>query len=303
MSAASRRVLTVVVGAALGLAAVGQAPLPASAEDPVPFGWANNVGVQADGHVETDQDRQQILGSINANGGPRPQTGSRSSGPAPQCVWKSVEELQAAAGEETSAAGASDPFDPDGVESVLYARVCDGAVAGWRWFQVLDQAGLLAAASDDVRRRLPVPRPVLSPDPVRGLVVRVATWFAVPGGQWVPVTGTAEALGLAVTVVATPGELVFDPGDGSRAVTCAGPGQTFDPSAPVAAVTPACSYTYRDASTAAVNGRSWPASLSVRWRVTWTASNGQSGVLDPLVTTTAIDAVVREFQAVEGSGS
>ncbi|OHV64193.1 hypothetical protein [Pseudofrankia sp. BMG5.36] len=298
MPAASRRVLTVVVGAALGLAALGQAPLPAIAEDPVPFGWANDAGVQADGHVETDQDRQQILGSITANGGPKPSAGSGSAGPAPQCVWKSLDELG-----EGSSEGASDPFDPDGVESVLYARVCDGAVVGWQWFQVQDQGDLLAAATDDVRRRLPAPRPVLSPDPAQGLVVKVATWFAVPAGQWVPVTGTAEALGLAVAVTATPVALTFDPGDGARPVTCAGPGQTFDPAAPTPASDPACSYVYRDASTAALNGRSWPASLSVRWQVTWLATGGQSGALQALTTTTAVDAVVHEYQAVEGSGS
>ncbi|MBL7499308.1 hypothetical protein I6A84_28105 [Frankia sp. CNm7] len=193
--------------------------------------------------------------------------------------------------------------EPDGSTSRLYARICeDGTVTGWQWFALADVPSVRASAVDDVRRRLPLPEPVLSPDLTRGLVVNVATWFAAPAGQWVAVTGTAEALGLSVTVTATPVELVFDPGDGAAPVTCAGPGSTFDPSAPPT-VAPACSYTYRDASSAAANGRSWAASLSIRWSVTWTASDGQSGALDPLMTTTVFDAVVREYQALERNGS
>ncbi|MDT3446427.1 hypothetical protein [Pseudofrankia sp. BMG5.37] len=298
MSAPPRRVLTLAGAGTLVFAVLVAMPTPAYAGSPIPLGWAGDGHGQAEGYVETDQDRREIGASIGADGGPEGSARSGSAGPAPQCVWKSLDELG-----EGSAEGASDPFDPDGVESVLYARVCDGAVVGWQWFQVQDQGDLLTAAADDVRRRLPAPRPVLSPDPARGLVVKVATWFAVPAGQWVPVSGTAEALGLSVTVTATPGELVFEPGDGARSVTCAGPGQMFDPAAPAPAAAPACSYTYRDASTAAPNGRSWPASLSVHWQVAWAASNGQSGALAPLTTTTAVEAVVHEYQAVEGSGS
>ncbi|WP_238427990.1 hypothetical protein [Frankia nepalensis] len=198
----------------------------------------------------------------------------------------------------------ADRVEPDGSTSRLYARVCaDGTVTDWQWFTLANVPGLRTSAVDDVGRRLPLPVPVLSPDLARGLVVNVATWFAAPAGQWAPVTGTAEALGLSVSVTALPVELVFDPGDGTAPVSCAGPGATFDASAPPPAAAPDCSYIYRDASTAAPNGRFWPASLSIRWSVTWTASDGQTGALDPLITTTPIEAVVHEYQALERNGS
>jgi hypothetical protein len=190
-----------------------------------------------------------------------------------------------------------------GSKPVLYARVCtDGTVIDWQWFAAPDQAASLAATRDEVRRRLPLPRPVLSPDPSVGLVVQVATWFAVPAAQWVPVRATASALGATVTVTATPDALTFNPGDGAAPISCAGPGPSFDPSAPTPAEPPACSYIYRDASSAAPGGHGRLASLSVRWQVAWTASNGQTGTLDPLVTTTSITAVVREYQALEQGG-
>jgi hypothetical protein len=62
---------------------------------------------------------------------------------------------------------------------------------------------------------------------------------------------------------------------------------------------PACSYTYRDTSSVAPDGRSWPASLAIGWRVAWAANNGQTGALDPLTTQAAVPVVVEQIQTVE----
>jgi hypothetical protein len=189
--------------------------------------------------------------------------------------------------------------DPDGVRSRLYARVCDGRLTGWRWFRVPDPAAPLAAATAQVRRRLPAPRGRFSPDVTAGnAVVHLPVWFAAPG-EWAPVAATAAAGGAAVTVTAAPVRLEFDPGDGSPPVSCAGPGPVFTPDAAEPDRPPACSHTYADASSAAPDGRAWPARLTIGWRVTWTASDGQAGALDPLTTATAVPAVVGEIQAVE----
>nr|MDT0666960.1 hypothetical protein [Micromonospora sp. DSM 115978] len=54
-----------------------------------------------------------------------------------------------------------------------------------------------------------------------------------------------------------------------------------------------------DASTAAAGGASWPAVLSIRWQVSWTASTGETGVLEETTTDTAVPVTVEEVQAVE----
>jgi len=263
------------------------------------FDWWD--GGQTNGYVETDQSRQQVTASITAGDVPAQSDGRNASGPAATCVWKPWAQVSASL-IITQAGGMMLPDGP-GPGLVLYARVCaDGTVTDWQWFRVADQAAAVAAARDDVRRRLPAPQAVLSPDPAAGLVVRVATWFAVPAAQWAPVRDTATALGESVTVTATPDTLTFDPGDGATPVSCAGPGPTFVPGAAVPSTPPACSYTYRDASTAAPDGQHWQAALSVRWQVTWTASNGQTGTLDPIVTTTPLALTVQEYEAIERTG-
>jgi hypothetical protein len=303
--ASARRLLTVAIACLLAATAMATIAGSAKADGSVPLRWTDYGGGTSTGQVETDRDRQQIIASLMADAPAAGPSRTGSSGPAPRCVWSPWAQVAASMNVRQGGGmnGGLDRTLADGTPAVLYARVCeDGTVTDWRWFAVPNQAALLATAREDVRRRLPLPMPVLSPDPTVGLVVKVATWFAVPAAQWTPIQATATALGTSVTVTATPGTLTFDPGDGATPVSCAGPGPVFDPSAGPSAAAPACSYSYHDASTAAPNGRSWPASLAVRWTVTWTASNGQSGALDPLVTTTPVAAVVREYQAIERSG-
>jgi hypothetical protein len=64
---------------------------------------------------------------------------------------------------------------------------------------------------------------------------------------------------------------------------------------------PACSYTYRDASVAAPGGSRWPARLSIRWQVSWTATNGAGGGLGPLTTSSTYAVPVHEIQAIEAA--
>ncbi|WP_052710810.1 hypothetical protein [Pseudofrankia sp. DC12] len=306
MSCTARRVVTAAAASVIVAAVLAGHTVPARAGDPVSLRWTDRGGSTADGHVETDQDRQQLLSSVTINDGAAPTSGPRgSAASAPVCLWKPWAQVAASIDDQPGGGmnGGLDQTAAGGTKAVLYARVCgDGTVADWQWFAVPDRAASLAAARDEVRRRLPLPRPVLSPDPTVGLVVKVATWFAVPASQWVRVQATATALAATVTVTATPDTLVYDPGDGSAPVSCAGPGPAFDPTVPAPVAPPACSYTYRDASTAAPDRHAWPASLSVRWQVGWTASNGQTGALDPLVTTTPITVVVHEYQALEQGG-
>ncbi|MBL7521721.1 hypothetical protein I6A84_27485, partial [Frankia sp. CNm7] len=229
MSASARRLTAARVTTVLAsFALVALSAGPARADRPITF---FNGGVAGEGEARTDQDRQQLLASVSAgNAGPSPAGGDGVVEPVPSCVWQPSTAVTGTIGQvvpENGQVHEADRVEPDGSTSRLYARICeDGTVTSWQWFALADVPSVRASAVDDVRRRLPLPEPVLSPDLARGLVVNVATWFAAPAGQWTAVTGSAEALGLSVTVTATPVELVFDPGDGAAPVTCAGPGPT-----------------------------------------------------------------------------
>jgi hypothetical protein len=261
-------------------------------------GWVDAGGTRS-GQVATDPAHEEILssiGSINRSNGQ-----VRGSSAAPVCSW--LPGLEAAARipdlrPESVGLVGTERVEPDGTRSRLYGRVCGGQVGGWQWFRVPDAVDLVGAAGVEVRRRLPVPRGVFSPDPALGpALVGVPLWFAVPG-QWAPVTATAAAAGASVTVTATPTTLRFDPGDGAPPVSCVGPGPVFTAGTVEPDRPPACSYTYRDASSVAPDGRSWPASLAIGWRVTWAANNDRTGVLDPLTTQTSVPVVVDQIQTV-----
>jgi hypothetical protein len=182
---------------------------------------------------------------------------------------------------------------PDGSQEHLYGRVCAGAVTAWQWFRVTSVADLVGQAAAQVRRLLPKPSGVFTP-PADAGVVHVPVSFSVPAGQWAAVSATASAAGASVTVTARPTGLVFTSGDGGS-TSCPGPGAT-------AAGASSCSYTYANASSVAPGGRAWPGSLGIRWTVGWTASDGETGALDPMTTTSAVAMTVREIESVERAG-
>ena len=129
--------------------------------------------------------------------------------------------------------------------------------------------------------------------------VRLQTWFYVPAAQWKPVRVTASAGGLSATATATPTVLMFDPGDGSGPVSCAGPGRAwvygqdknFDP-APGG-----CSYAYLKSSYGFPGGMV-TATYSITWEITWAATGGAGGGLPDVMTTSTARFAVAEAQAV-----
>lgn len=197
---------------------------------------------------------------------------------------------------------------------VLHRQVCDGTTTGLRWVALRPDAtgtltpqvraqDLVPGARDEVVRRLPTPQVRIGPadeDPDGWTYVNNRTFFWIDDapGQWHPVTATASAGGITVTVTATPVSLRVDPGDGSPTVTCAGtpPAVTranFHPD-----IT-GCSHTYRNSSAVAPNGRTWPVTASIVWHVTWTATTGEGGDLGYVATASPTrDLPVAEIQAV-----
>jgi hypothetical protein len=139
-----------------------------------------------------------------------------------------------------------------------------------------DPEALRASAQEELR--LPTPRIALSPPGEQ--VVHVASWLWLDGDLWRPHSSSASAGGVTATVV------------------CDGPGTPYDPSRADAAQSTSCSYTYRHSS-AGRPGDAYPVTVTVEWRLGWTATGAPGGGALPGLTTSTSTAVpVGEVQAL-----
>ena len=192
---------------------------------------------------------------------------------------------------------------PEGVTVVWQSRECsDGSVRmDVRWIIPATPANLAAS----VRGRLlgVLPQPSLDSSPPVGTAAIVGVPVFVDVTNWTGVRTDNEcAGGTCVTVTATP-SLTFIPGEtASPPVGCAGSGSHYDPhggsAAAQASADGACAYTYRLRTGAQGRPSVWPGSVSVTWRVSWTASSGASGSLPAVTRATALPRAVEEVQAV-----
>lgn len=193
----------------------------------------------------------------------------------------------------------------DGATETLYQRACSDRADNDSWYQwvrdstsqrVVDRAS--ASATEKVARLLFRTAP-----PADLNVVNVGTWFWVPRAVWKPVSATAYVVlpygVFSVTVTATPSRLRFEPGDGSDAVWCRGPGRPWTTGLGDRARSD-CMHTYRHSSDSQPRGR-YPAHTSVEWMVKVTSNFGLTFPLPPLRTGLSTPVVVRELQAVLSS--
>jgi hypothetical protein len=126
-----------------------------------------------------------------------------------------------------------------------------------------------------VQRQLPVPVPRIAPadfNPHGFTFVQNSTFFWVDQaqGQWAPVTGSASAGGITVTVQATPTRLIVDTGDGGG-TTWDGPPPAFVQGMKLSTFR-GCEYTYHDSSAMAPNGETFPVTMTIEWSASWSAS-------------------------------
>jgi hypothetical protein len=279
-----RLLIAIAIASALLLLASSQA----LAAGPI---WGDGTGTVA-GEATSDPQVGSISGSVSESSRANGQGGS-SNTPAVTCQWLIAEEAAVSQARAMTTVQTV-RFRPDGSQEHLYGHVCSGAITEWRWIRVTSVADLVGQAAAQVRRLLPKPSGVFTP-PADAGVVHVPVSFSVPAAQWAPVSATATAAGASVTVTARPTGLVFTSGDGGGSTSCPGPGST-------AASASSCSYTYANASSVAPGGRAWPGTLGIRWTVGWTASDGETGALDPMTTTSAVAMTVREIESVERAG-
>jgi hypothetical protein len=147
--------------------------------------------------------------------------------------------------------------------------------------------------------RLPSPTITRSPDATNSdhgtpyTWVNLWTWFWTDPATFTPKAKTVDAGAVSATATATPTALVFDPGTGDVPVICPGPGRPWRVVDGNHAPTDGgCGYVYRR------TGAGVTATVSIRWTVTWTGSNGETGRLPELTTTASSTFAVQQVQVV-----
>jgi hypothetical protein len=126
--------------------------------------------------------------------------------------------------------------------------------------------------------RVPYLNPGMAPPLGKDGLVGLAEWFWIPAADWHQRIVTVRAGPVWARVTASPSTLTFDPGGSLPPVSCVGPGTPYDPSSPAQSQHTGCSYTYQQPSVGQP-GNAYRASVTVTWRITWTGSGGQGGVL------------------------
>jgi len=186
----------------------------------------------------------------------------------------------------------------------LYDYTCDGREppTTYHWIPEVSSETLANQASAVVYDNIPAPWGQFAPPARRG-VVTLGTWFWVNPLMWVPIRATAWVPTprgpLIVTTTATPKRLIFSPGDkhlGDGPVDCAGPGVPWIEAFGDRLPSP-CMYTYRHSSVHHPSG-AFPASLAVRWHVSYTSNMGASGSLGDVTVGAAHQMVVREIHGL-----
>jgi len=152
--------------------------------------------------------------------------------------------------------------------------------------------------AEQARSQLRLPSPVIASSPAGTQLVRLPTWLWVDRAVWQPRSATASVPGVSVTATATPTSVSWSMGDGAT-VTCAGPGTPFPAGGDPEAASPDCGYTFHRSSASAA-GERFPATATVRWRVTWSGA-GASGTFPDMTTSAGASFRVAEAQAL-GTG-
>ncbi|MGB8380675.1 MAG: hypothetical protein WCG47_05390 [Dermatophilaceae bacterium] len=132
-------------------------------------------------------------------------------------------------------------------------------------------------------------------------IVNANTWFWTDPGTWQPVSKTVTAGAVWGRATASPVSLSFTPGDGSRTVSCPGPGSPWKANERtwLAPVNPqGCSYRYSKSSLGVGGDDQVTATYTITWNVTWTGSDGTSGAFNNMQTSTPSRFAVAEVQTV-----
>jgi hypothetical protein len=176
----------------------------------------------------------------------------------------------------------------------LFIRTCEGR-SQYAWVANLSPRQLAQVALDQASAKLPQPTPAFAP-PADSMFVNYETWFGVEPAT--DVTATATIPGLSVTVTASPVEIILHTGtqvDGdTTTITCRPWGSSYY-------AADGCTWTPNHPSVAQVTGTNdyrYHASVELVWQVNWQATNGATGDLGTMSSSTDILIAVREIQTI-----
>ena len=183
-----------------------------------------------------------------------------------------------------------------GVVMRIFVRTCDG-IPQFVFVPPAAPEDVARVAYDRVASLVPKPEPSFSP-PADKMIVNFETWLAVTPSD--PITATAAIPGLSATVTATASDIEWTTGsqvDGdTTTISCLPWGST-------SFAADGCTWTPAYPSVGKVTGTTdqrYHGTVTIIWQVTWTASNGATGSLGDLRTTTPIEMGVQEIQTIGG---
>ena len=183
-----------------------------------------------------------------------------------------------------------------GEQMKVYVRTC-GGINQYVFVPPRPPEDIAKVAYQRVASLVPKPEVAFSP-PVDKMIVNFETWLGVRPSD--PVTATAAIPGLSATVTATATDIEWTTGsqvDGdTTTINCLPWGSTKF-------AADGCTWTPAYPSVAKVTGTTdqrYHGTVTIVWQVTWLSSNGATGSLGDLRTTTPIEMGVQEIQTIGG---
>jgi hypothetical protein len=183
-----------------------------------------------------------------------------------------------------------------GVVMKVYVRTCDGKPQ-YVFVPPSPPEDVAKVAYQKVASLVPKPEPSFSP-PIDKMIVNFETWLGVTPSD--PITATAAIPGLSATVTARATDIEWTTGsqvDGDTTTISCRPWGSTEFAAD------GCTWTPAYPSVPKVTGTTdlrYHGTVTIVWQVTWLASNGATGSLGDLRTTTPIEMGVQEIQTIGG---
>ncbi len=195
--------------------------------------------------------------------------------------------------------GLSDPSiinATTGEQTLVYFRICDGTYQ-FVYVGPYSPTDVARAAYQRVTALVHKPEVAFSP-PIDKMIVNFETWLGVTPQQ--PVTATAAIPGLSATVTAQPTSIEWTTGSrvagDTTTISC-------DPWGSTESAQGGCAWTPAYPSIGKVTGTTdlrYHGTVTIVWKVSWQATNGASGTLNDLRTTTPVAMTVQEIQTIGG---
>jgi hypothetical protein len=181
-----------------------------------------------------------------------------------------------------------------GEASTVFFRICDGKYQ-FVYVGPHSPVDIARVAYQRIAALVPRPEVAFSP-PVDKMIVNFESWLGITPIP--PVTATAAIPGLSATVTAEASDIEWATGSlvagDTTLIACKPWGST-------AAAAGGCAWTPTYPSVGKVTGTTdlrYHGTVTIIWRVSWLATNGVSGALGDLRTTTPVEMGVQEIQTI-----